>query len=154
MYLPQVVTLDVKVKNETSNLKMKDFLEHVQEEKQLQQFFVTLQNHAKWRRDRLKTFNHFQSRYPEIVTYNPFRDESAITLCNQHYPGLRMNCVWKILVSQRGEVKPYFNLQSCIPAEQLDNKEILRRMRLKFLSLLKNLGIEKSIEVVVLIIAK
>ncbi|XP_028393250.1 centromere protein P-like [Dendronephthya gigantea] len=152
--LPQVVTLDVEIKNETSNLNMKDFLKYVQEEKQLQQFFVTLQNYAKWKRDRLKTFSHFQNRYPEIATYNPLRDDSVMTVCNQEHPGLRMNVVWKILVSQRGDVKPYFDLQSCILSEQLDNKDIFKRMRSKFLHLLKNLGIEKSIEAVLLIVAK
>ncbi len=151
---PRVISLDVSIENRDASLNLKDFLEYVMEEKQLQQFFVTLQNYSKWKRDRLKTFNHFQAGYPDLVTYTPLQDETIMTICNQQHPNLRVNIVWKVLVARKGEVKPSFDLQSCIPPEQLDNKGFLRKMRSKFLSLLKNLGIEKSIEVIILSIAK
>jgi hypothetical protein len=150
--LPQVISLDVNIENGDASLK--DFLQYVQEEKQLQQFFVTLQNYSKWKRDRLKTFNHFQAGYPELVSYTPLRDETIMTICNQQHPNLRVNIIWKVLVAREGEVNPSFDLQSCIPTEQLDNKGFLRKMRSKFFNLLKNLGIEKSIEVIILSIAK
>ena len=116
--LPQVISLDVNIENGDASLK--DFLQYVQEEKQLQQFFVTLQNYSKWKRDRLKTFNHFQAGYPELVSYTPLRDETIMTICNQQHPNLRVNIIWKVLVAREGDVKPSFDLQSCIPTEQLD----------------------------------
>ena len=152
--LPQIISLDVRIENEDALLNLKDFLEYVQKEKQLQQFFVTLQDYSKCKRDRLKTFNHFQKEYCELVTYTPLRDETMITICNQQHPSLRVNIVWKVLVSREGDVKPSFNLQPCIPTEQLENKGFLRGMRLKFLNLLKSVGIEKSLEVIILSVAK
>jgi hypothetical protein len=152
--LPRIISIDVSIGNEDVSLNFKDFLEYVHEKKQLQQFFVSLQNYSKWKRDRSKTFHHFQAKYPELVTYTPIRDESTMTVCNQQHPNLRMNIVWKILVAREGHVKPSFDLQSCMPIEQSDNKGFLRKIRSKFLSLLKNLGIEKSIEVIILSIGK
>ena len=62
--------------------------------------------------------------------------------------------MWKVLVAREGKIKPSFDLQSCAPIEQMDSKSFLRKIRSKFLSLLKSLGIEKSIEVIILSIAK
>ena len=152
--LPRVISLDVSIEKEDVNSDLKDFLEYVQEEKKLQQFFVTLQNYSKWKRDRSKTFHHFQARYPELVAYTPFRDESTMAICNQQHPHLRVNIVWKVLVAREGKIKPSFDLQSCVPIEQMDSKSFLRKIRSKFLCLLKSLGIEKSIEVIILSMAK
>ena len=152
--MPQITSLDVSIENETASLNMKAFLEYVQEEKQLQQFFVTLENYTKWKRDRSKTFNHFQKSHPALVTYTPLRDESCMTICNKQHPSLRVNVIWKILVTRGGDVKQCFDLQSCFPVEQLGNDDFPRKMRTKFLSLLKNLGIEKSIELIILTMAK
>ena len=152
--LPQILSLSVSIENEDASLNLKDFLEYVQEEKQLQQFFVTLQNYSKWKRDRSKTFNHFQKEYRELVTYASLRDETMMIICNQQYPSVRVSIVWKVLVTREGDVKPCFNLQPCIATEELESKGFLRSMRLKFLNLLKTVGIEKSIEVIILSIAK
>lgn len=151
--MPEIVDLEVSVTGGDATLNLKLFLEYVQEEKQLQQFFETLQNYSKWRRDRSKTFNHFQMKYPKLVSYSPSRDEGSMTLCNVEQPSLQIKIVWKVLVMREGEVKPSFDLQPCFHTEQIDKKGFLRKIRSRFLNLLKNLGIEKSIEVIILSIA-
>ena len=121
----------------------------MQEEKQLQQFFVTLQCYGKWKKDRLKTFNHFRNKYPELVTYVPLQDDDVMTACNKQHPNFLINIVWKIIVSRTGDVKPTFAMQAVIPTKH-DNGNFLKNMQAKFTGLLKSVGIEKSIEVILL----
>ncbi|XP_046845982.1 centromere protein P-like isoform X1 [Xenia sp. Carnegie-2017] len=110
---PRIIYLEVGLKNEEVSSYFLEyvssyFLEYVQEEKQLQQFFVTLQCYGKWKKYRLKTFNHFRNKYPELVTYVPLQDDDVMTACNKQHPNFLINIVWKIIISRTGDVKPTF----------------------------------------------
>ena len=135
---------------------MRNFLACVREEKQLQQFFLTLQAYLKLKRQRLKTFCHFREKYPELVSFSPLQDESILAICNPEYPAIRLNIIWKILVTKEGQTILTFDLLSCIPEEltKVDNTGLLKRLRRKFHSLLKTIGIEKSVEAIINVIAK
>lgn len=154
--LPKITDLTIDINSDVANFDMREFISEVQEGKQLQLFFVTFQAYAKWKKQRLKTFHHFKEKFSEFVSFSSLRDESILAICNPKYPAVRFNIIWKILVTKEGQTVPTFDLISCIPGRltRVDNTGLLKILRSKFCSLLKSIGIEKSIEVIINVIAK
>lgn len=124
------------------------FVSRVEDTKDLLLFFRTLRMFSERCEERQQTFQHFQKKYPDVVSLPEGCRSELMTIRSPKLPGVSMTIFWKIDVSKEGLVKPSLELLLKMPdqAQELDTKKVMENGSDHFKSLLQILGVEASIE--------
>ncbi|XP_057701930.1 centromere protein P isoform X2 [Corythoichthys intestinalis] len=146
----KIVSLDV-VLGDIDLPNFSSFLSGVEESKDLLLFFRTLRTLSDRINDRRRTFQHFQAKYPQVVSLPDGDSSSTLAL---HHPALK-RCTfllhWCVDVSKEGKVTPKLDLLPKIPQQAL---RLLPSWNVDgvgegFHSLLRLLGPEAALEEVI-----
>lgn len=142
---------DLKVVMDSDIQNCSSFLTRVEENRDILLFFRTLRNYAQAYDQRSKTFQHFQEKYPSVVSLPGGSRSEVMTLSHPELPGCVLFIHWSVEVSGEGEVAPKINLLTKIPekALQLFPSESLGGAAEAFHSLLRILGPEAALESVI-----
>lgn len=145
--------LTVGVTDPLASQELFNFIQVIEKDKDLQSFFIGLIQYAEWHKDRWRTFQHFNTKYPEIVEMVGTTTESqSIQLQNNEKPGLVFTMMWKLDIDECGHVTPDIQVHALAPLKQTgksDKYSLLKRVPEEFQKVLPKLGIEQSIDVVV-----
>ncbi|XP_041812128.1 centromere protein P [Chelmon rostratus] len=127
------------------------FLSGVEESSDLPLFFRTLRTFSDRCDDRCRTFQHFQKKYPSVVSLPGGCRSEVMTLNHPELPGCVLFIHWSVEVSRDGAVTPKINLLTKIPdrALQLFPSEPVGGAAEAFQSLLRILGPEAAMESVI-----
>ena len=149
----ELTRLQVSVTDPLAQQELNDFLKMVEEEKALQPFFTGLIQYAEWHSNRQRTFDHFKTKYPDIVHLTSASIASqSLKLHNRNKPGLVFTVLWRLLTGTSGHVLPDFQIHASAPlkhTEQRDKYALLRSVPQQFQKVLPILGIEQAVELVV-----
>ncbi|XP_071350968.1 centromere protein P [Trachinotus anak] len=143
---------DLNVVMDASDLQnFSSFLSGVEESRDLLLFFRTLRTFSDRCDDRCRTFQHFQEKYPSVVSLPGGCRSEVMTLNHPELPGCVLFVHWSVEVSREGGVAPEINLLTKIPekALQLFPSQAVDGAAEAFHSLLRILGPEAAIESVV-----
>lgn len=123
------------------------FVSRVEDTKDLLLFFRTLRTFSERCEERLRTFQHFQEKYPDVVSL-PEGCRSELMVMQSPKLQISMTIFWKIDVSMEGLVKPSLELLMKMPdqAREMDKKKVMENGCDHFRSLLQILGVEASVE--------
>ncbi|XP_022597841.1 centromere protein P [Seriola dumerili] len=144
--------IDLNVVMDATDLQnFSSFLSGVEESRDLLLFFRTLRTYADRFDDRCRTFQHFQEKYPSIVSLPGGCRSEVMTLNHPELPGCFLFVHWSVEVSREGGVAPKINLLTKIPerALQLFPSQAVGGAAEAFHSLLRILGPEAAIESVI-----
>ncbi|AWP02314.1 putative centromere protein P-like [Scophthalmus maximus] len=124
------------------------FLSGVEESSDLLLLFRTLRTFSDRCDDRCRTFQHFQEKYPSIVSLPGGHRSEVMTLNHPELPGCVLLIHWSVEVSREGGVTPKINLLTKIPerALQLFPSQPVGGAAEAFQSLLRILGPEAAVE--------
>ncbi|XP_058487418.1 centromere protein P isoform X2 [Solea solea] len=127
------------------------FLLGVEEHNNLLLFFRTLRTLSDRCDDRSRTFQHFQDKYPSIVSLPGGCGSEIMTLNHPQLPGCVLFIHWSVDVSSEGRVTPKINLLTKIPERvlQLFPSQTVGGAAKFFQSLLRILGSEAAVESVI-----
>ncbi|XP_042365657.1 centromere protein P [Plectropomus leopardus] len=147
---------DLNVVMDASNLQnFSSFLSGVEESRDLLLFFRTLRTYSDRCDDRRRTFQHFQEKYPTVVSLPAgFRSE-VMTLNHPELPGCVFFIHWTVEVSREGRVMPKIELLTKIPerALQLFPSQDVGGAAEAFQGLLRILGPEAALEAVIMAVS-
>ncbi|XP_059185880.1 centromere protein P [Centropristis striata] len=143
---------DLNVVMDTSDLDLNSFLSGVEETRDLLLLFRTLRTFSDRCDDRRRTFQHFQEKYPSVVSLPGGCRSEVMTLNHPDLPGCVLFIHWSIEVSGGGGVSPKIELQTKIPDEalQLFPSQPVGGAAAAFQSLLRILGAEAAMESVIM----
>lgn len=132
-----------------------NFLSGVEENRDLLLFFRTLRTFSNRCDDRRRTFQHFQEKYPSVVSLPAGCRSEVMTLNHPELSGCVLFVHWPIEVSREGGVTPKIELLTKIPerALQLFPSQAVGGAAEAFQSLMKILGPEAAIESVVMAVS-
>ncbi|XP_065605932.1 centromere protein P [Cyrtonyx montezumae] len=117
-------------------------------------FFRSLLSYTKWCEHRRCTFSHFKDKYPNIVAFPEGQWGHYIILKNPQLPGFELMIVWKIHISEEGEVTPVLDLLPKIPEQALRQKKAaVENAATCFRSMLRLFGIATAIETLIRVMA-
>uniref|UniRef100_A0A673HL53 Centromere protein P n=1 Tax=Sinocyclocheilus rhinocerous TaxID=307959 RepID=A0A673HL53_9TELE len=124
------------------------FVSRVEDTKDLTLLFRTLRTFSERCEERRQTFQHFQEKYPDVVSLPEGCRSELMIIRSPQLPGISMTIFWKIDVSMEGVVKPSLELLLKMPdqAREFDTKKVMENGSDYFQSLLRVLGVEASIE--------
>ncbi|XP_051551404.1 centromere protein P-like isoform X2 [Myxocyprinus asiaticus] len=124
------------------------FVSSVEDTKDVLLFFRTLRMFSERCKERRETFQHFQEKYPDMVSLPEGSRSELMIIQSPKLPGISMTIFWKIDVSKEGVVKPSLELLLKMPdqAQEMDTKKVMENGSEYFESLLRILGVEASIE--------
>uniref|UniRef100_A0A671Q279 Centromere protein P-like n=1 Tax=Sinocyclocheilus anshuiensis TaxID=1608454 RepID=A0A671Q279_9TELE len=124
------------------------FVSRVEDTKDLLLFFRTLRTFSERCEERRQTFQHFQEKYPDVVSLPEGCRSELMIIKSPQLPGISMTIFWKIDVSMEGVVKPSLELLLKMPdqAREFDTKKVMENGSDYFQSLLRVLAVEASIE--------
>ncbi|XP_051763930.1 centromere protein P [Ctenopharyngodon idella] len=127
------------------------FVSRVEDTKDLLLFFRTLRTFSERCEERRQTFQHFQEKYPDVVSLPEGSRSELMIIRSPQLPGISMTIFWKIDVSKEGVVKPLLELLLKMPdqARELDTKKVMENGSDYFQSLLRILGVEASVEALI-----
>ncbi|XP_037534951.1 centromere protein P [Nematolebias whitei] len=127
------------------------FLSRVEENKDLLLFFRTLRTFSDRCDDRARTFQHFQEKFPSVVSLPGGCRSEVMSLKHPELPGCVLFVLWSVEVSTEGSVAPNLQLLPKIPEEALQMFPLQPAggAAKAFQSLLRVLGPEAAIEAVV-----
>ncbi|XP_044205842.1 centromere protein P isoform X2 [Thunnus albacares] len=127
------------------------FLSEVEESKDLLLFFRTLRAFSDRCDDRRRTFQHFQDKYPSVVSLPGGCRSEVMTLHHPELPGCVLSVHWSVEVSREGGVTPKIDLLTKIPekALQLFPSQAVGGAAEAFQSLLRILGPEAAVESII-----
>ncbi|XP_034442415.1 centromere protein P isoform X1 [Hippoglossus hippoglossus] len=127
------------------------FLSGVEESSNLLLLFRTLRTFSDRCDDRLRTFRHFQEKYPSVVSLPGGCRSEVMTLNRPELPGCVLSIHWSVEVSREGGVTPKINLLTKIPerALQLFPSQAVGGAADAFQSMLRILGPEAAVESVI-----
>ncbi|XP_069567429.1 centromere protein P [Brachyistius frenatus] len=127
------------------------FLSSVEESQDLLLFFRTLRTFSNRCDDRCRTFQHFQEKYPSVVSLPGGCRSEVMTLNEPELPGCVFFVHWSVEVSREGGVTPKIDLLTKIPerALQLFPSRTVGGAAAAFQSLLRILGPEAAVESVI-----
>ncbi|KAM4612806.1 centromere protein P [Polymixia lowei] len=140
---------DLNIVMDTGDLQdFSSWLSGVEENRDLLLFFRTLRRFSDRCDDRCRTFQHFQEKYPTVVSLPGGCWSEIMTLHHPQLPGCVLLVHWSVQVSKEGEVTPKIDLLPKIPqtALQLDSARTLEGAPAAFQSLLRLLGTEAALE--------
>ncbi|XP_076599876.1 centromere protein P [Chaetodon auriga] len=143
---------DLNVVMDDSDLQsFGSFLSGVEESSDLLLFFRTLRTFSDRCEDRCRTFQHFQEKYPSVVSLPGGCRSEVMTLNHPELPGCVLFVHWSVEVSREGAVAPKINLLTKIPerALQLFPSQPVGGAAEAFQSLLRILGPEAALESVI-----
>ncbi|XP_072237520.1 centromere protein P [Leuresthes tenuis] len=127
------------------------FLSRVEESGDLLLFFRTLRTFSDRCKDRTRTFQHFQEKFPSVVSLPGGCRSEVMSLNHPELPGCVLFLHWSVEVSTDGAVTPRIDLLTKIPdrALQLFPSKPVGGAVQAFQSLLRILGPEAAIESVI-----
>ncbi|XP_031152669.1 centromere protein P [Sander lucioperca] len=147
---------DLNVVMDTSDLQnFSSFLSGVEESRDLLLFFRTLRTFSDRCDDRRRTFQHFQEKYPSVVSLPGGCRSAVMTLNHPELPGCVLFVHWSVEVSREGRVTPKIELLTKIPekALQLFPSQAVSGAAEAFQSLLRILGPEAAVESVIMAVS-
>ncbi|KAJ0002657.1 hypothetical protein NQD34_007806 [Periophthalmus magnuspinnatus] len=127
------------------------FLSSVEENQDLLMFFRTLRTFSDRCDERSRTFSHFQTKHPSIVSFPGGQRSEVMVLHHPELPGCILLVHWTVQVNKDGAVKPSINLLPKIPQNtlQLFQTSPISGAAGAFHSLQRILGVEGALEAVV-----
>ncbi|XP_054640307.1 centromere protein P [Dunckerocampus dactyliophorus] len=127
------------------------FLSGVEESRDLLCFFRTLRTFSDRVDERRQTFQHFQAKYPTVVSLPGGCRSEVMTLHHPELPGCILSVHWSVEVSKEGSVTPKVHLLTKIPekAQQLFPSEAIGGAATAFHSLLRLVGPEAALECII-----
>ncbi|XP_060925600.1 centromere protein P [Limanda limanda] len=127
------------------------FLSGVEESSDLLLLFRTLRTFSDRCDDRRRTFQHFQEKYPSVVSLPGGCRSEVMNLNRPELPGCVLSIHWPVEVSREGGVTPKINLLTKIPekALQLFPSQAVGGAAEAFQSMLRILGPEAAMESVI-----
>ncbi|XP_026202893.1 centromere protein P [Anabas testudineus] len=140
---------DLNVVMDASDLQnLSSFLSGVEESRDVLLFFRSLRSFSDRCNDRRRTFQHFQEKYPSVVSLPGGCSSEIMTLNHPKLPGCVLFIHWSVEVSREGGVTPKIELLTKIPekALQLFPSEAVGGADEAFQSLLRILGPEAAVE--------
>ncbi|XP_045932508.1 centromere protein P isoform X1 [Micropterus dolomieu] len=143
---------DLNVVMDASDLQnFSSFLSGVEESRDLLLFFRTLRTFSDRCDDRRRTFQHFQEKYPSVVSLSGGCMSDVMSLNHPELPGCVLFIHWSVEVSREGEVTPKIDMLTKIPekALQLFPSQAVGGATEAFQSLLRILGPEAAMESVI-----
>ncbi|XP_029358509.1 centromere protein P isoform X2 [Echeneis naucrates] len=143
---------NLNVVMDTSGLQnLSSFLSGVEESRDLLTFFRTLRTFSDRCEERYRTFQHFQEKYPAIVSLPGGCRSEVMTLGHPELPSCVLFVYWSVDVSTDGKVTPNINLLPKIPEQALQLFPSLAQSDTTeaFQSLLRILGPEAALESVI-----
>ncbi|XP_029006302.1 centromere protein P isoform X2 [Betta splendens] len=143
---------DLNVVMDTGDLQnFSSFLSGVEETMDLLLFFRTQRAFTDRCDDRRRTFQHFQKKYPSVVSLPGGCRSEVMTVNHPKLPGCIVFIHWSVEVSREGQVTPNIDLLTKIPerALQLFPSEAVGCAAEAFHSLLRILGPEAAMESVI-----
>ncbi|XP_034724873.1 centromere protein P [Etheostoma cragini] len=147
---------DLNVVMDTSDLQnFSSFLSGVEESRDLLLFFRTLRTFSDRCDDRRRTFQHFQEKYPSVVSLPGGVRSAVMTLNHPELSGCVLFVYWSVEVSREGGVTPKIELLTKIPekALQLFPSQAVGGAAEAFQSLLRILGPEAAVESVIMAVS-
>ncbi|XP_034058230.1 centromere protein P isoform X2 [Gymnodraco acuticeps] len=147
---------DLNVVIDASDLQpFSSFLSGVEESRDLLLFFRTLRTFSDRCKDRLRTFQHFQEKYPSVVSLPAGSGSEVMTLNHPELPGCVLILHWSVEVCREGGVTPKMELLTKIPekALKLFPSQAVGGAAEAFQSLLRVLGPEAAIEAVIMAVS-
>lgn len=147
---------DLNIVMENSDLQgFSSFLSRVEESPDLLLFFRTLRTFSDRCDERHRTFSHFQTKYPNIVSLPAGQRSEVMTLHHPKLPGCVLLVHWSVQVNKEGGVKPSIDLLPKIPqnALQLFQSSPVAGAAEAFHSLQRILGVEGALEAVIMAIS-
>ncbi|KAL7408611.1 hypothetical protein ABVT39_026274 [Epinephelus coioides] len=147
---------DLNVVMDASNLQnFSSFLSGVEESRDLLLFFRTLRTFSDRCDDRCRTFQHFQEKYPSVVSLPAGCRSEVMTLNHPELPGCVLFIHWSVGVSREGAVTPKIELLTKIPdtALQLFPSQAVGGAAEAFQSLLRILGPEAAMEAIIMAVS-
>lgn len=143
---------DLNIVIDSSDLQdFSSFLSGVEESKDLLLLFRTLRTFSDRCDDRCRTFQHFQEKYPSVVSLPGGCRSDVMTLNHPELPGCVLFVHWSVGVSGEGGVTPKIELVTKIPEQalQLFPSQPVGGATEAFQSLLRILGPEAALESVI-----
>nr|XP_057910619.1 centromere protein P [Doryrhamphus excisus]XP_057910620.1 centromere protein P [Doryrhamphus excisus] len=127
------------------------FVSGVEESGDLLCFFRTLRTFSDRIDERRQTFQHFQAKYPTVVSLPGGCRSEVMTLHHPELPGCVVSVHWSVEVSKEGGVMPKVDLLTKIPekAQQLFPSQALGGAAEAFHSLLRLVGPEAALECII-----
>ncbi|KAM6946836.1 centromere protein P isoform 1-T2 [Lycodopsis pacificus] len=147
---------DLNVVMDASDLQnFSSFLSGVEESRDLLLFFRTLRTFSDRCDDRRRTFQHFQEKYPSVVSLPGGCRSEVMILNHPELSGCVLFVHWSVDVSREGGVSPKMELLTKIPerALQLFPSQPVGGAAEAFQSLLRMLGPEAAIESVIMAVS-
>ncbi|XP_037346257.2 centromere protein P isoform X2 [Pungitius pungitius] len=131
------------------------FLSGVEESRDLLLFFRTLRSFSDRCDDRRRTFQHFQEKYPSVVSLPAGCRSEVMHLSHPELSGCVLVVHWSVHVSSEGGVSPKVELLTKIPerALQLFPSQAVGGAAEAFQSLLRILGAEAALEAVIMAVS-
>ncbi|XP_034559342.1 centromere protein P [Notolabrus celidotus] len=143
---------DLNVVMDTSDLQdFSSFLSRVEERSDLLLYFRTLRTFSNRCDDRSRTFEHFQKKYPAVVSFPEDGRSEVMALNHPKLPGCILSIHWAVKVSNKGEVTPKIDLLTEVSKNALRffPSPALGDAAEGFQSLLRILGPEAALESVI-----
>ncbi|XP_077977989.1 centromere protein P-like [Glandiceps talaboti] len=145
-----ITRLQVTVDNQIEN-EMREFIQKVQEEKNLQSFFRGFESCAQCFQYRQKTFEYFKQLYPKVVRLVGGPVSNTLQFIHPTRPGPIFKVQWQTTLTSNNRLVPTIDLFIKVPKElgRLDRKGTLKSAPAKFRHMVKHLGIERAIDTMV-----
>ncbi|XP_047438991.1 centromere protein P isoform X2 [Mugil cephalus] len=143
---------DLNVVLDSTDLQnFSNFVSRVEENRDLLLFFRTLRSFSNRCEDRCRTFQHFQEKYPSVVSLPGGPRSEVMTLNHPELPGCVLFVHWSVDVSREGVVAPKIDLLTKIPetALRLFPSQAVGGAGEAFQSLLRVVGPEAAIESII-----
>lgn len=140
------------VLDSTDLQSLSSFLSRVEETRDLMLFFRTVRSFSERCSDRTRTFQHFQEKFPSVVSLPEGCGSEVMTLNHPELPGCVFFIHWSMEVSTGGAVTPKIQLLSKIPERALQlfpTQPPGGGAAEAFQSLLRILGPEAAIESII-----
>ncbi|XP_031716574.1 centromere protein P [Anarrhichthys ocellatus] len=147
---------DLNVVMDASDLQnFSSFLSGVEESRDLLLFFSTVRTFSDRCDDRRRTFQHFQEKYPSVVSLPGGCRSEVMILNHPELSGCVLFVHWSVDVSREGGVSPKMELLTKIPerALQLFPSQPVGGAAEAFQSLLRILGPEAAMESVIMAVS-
>ncbi|XP_056128757.1 centromere protein P [Lampris incognitus] len=143
------------VMDSTEHRDFSGFVSGVEERGDLLIFFRTLRTFSENLDNRRRTFQHFQEKYPQVVSLPGGCRSEVMTLHHPQLPGCILLVHWSVEVTREGGVTPKIDLLTKIPetALQLGSAQAIEGAPEAFHSLLRILGTEAALESLIMAVS-
>ncbi|XP_041747761.1 centromere protein P isoform X2 [Coregonus clupeaformis] len=126
------------------------FVSGAEDKRDLLLFFRTVRRFSDRCEDRRRTFQHFQEKYPCVVSLPGGCRAEVMLIQSPKLAGCALTIYWSIEVTSEGVITPKIDLVTKMPEKvlQLDRK-VVENAPDSFQSLLRILGVEASIDTII-----